>query len=601
MPISPVIPPSLIYFAGALLVLILPGVLRKIGALLTAAIGFGYFFLIYPLSGGEDPATLWTLQLLDFELTFGLLDEWRMIFYNIFSLLGFIGIIFILHTKGALEYSAGLLYTGAAVGVILAGDLISLFVFWELLTVGAVLLILARKSERSTQAAFRYVTIHVLGGVILLAGIVLHIHEAGNTAIAAIELGSIASWFIFIGIGINCAWPILGAWLPDTYPEASPGGLVFMATFTTKSAIFVLAQLFAGESYLIWIGCVMAILPLLYAAIENDLRRVLAYCLVNQVGFMVISVGLGSAIALNGTAGHAYCHILYKSLLFMAAGAVLYRTGKSKATELGGLYKHMPLTCLFGCIGAASISFPFLCGFVSKSMIMSAAAKSEPLVWLILLFGSAGVFLLAGLKFPFYTFFSKDSGLRPKEAPLNMLIAMGITAAICIFTGSFNNVFLYKMLPMGDLGYDPYSSVPYVVDQFALIAFTALSFALLILSGLLPAELRASNLDASLLYRKGGKIGYWISDKSLNAINAGAHRSFIGKFIPSISRLFADFPARAAGAFMTPIWVLTGTKAADLSGKRRDMRNAVRSGAARIGATACLAVVLLAVLFLIRI
>lgn len=601
MPIDPVIPPSLIYFAGALLVLVLPGVARKIVALLTATAGFGYFFLMNPLAGGEEATTLWTLQLLDFELTFGRLDAWRMIFYNIFSLLSIIGIIFILHTKGALEYSAGLLYAGAALGVVLAGDLISMFVFWEMLTMGAVLCILARKTERSTRAAFRYFTVHVLGGVILLAGIVLHIHEAGNTAVEQIELGRVGSWLIFIGVGINCAWPILGAWLTDTYPEASVGGVVFMATYTTKTAVFVLAQLFAGETYLIWIGSAMAMIPIFYAVIENDLRRVLAYSLINQVGFMVVGVGLGTDLSLNGTAAHAYCHILYKALLFMSVGAVLYRTGKSKATELGGLYKCMPLTCIFCCIGAASISaFPFFSGFVSKSMVMSSAASEGwVIVWLILLFASAGVFHHAGIKIPFFAFFSHDSGLRCKEAPLNMLIAMAVTSFLCIFVGSFPHAFLYKMLPTAAT-YEPYT-VAHITDQYALLFFSALAFTLLMLAGLYPAEIRSTNVDADSLYRKGGRFSYWIFARSLNAINSFVHKSFIGKLIPSLSRLFADAPARAAGAFMTPIWAITGTKPAKLSDKRRAMRDAVRSGAARIGVTACLAVLLLAILFLIRI
>ena len=598
---SPAFPPSLIYFAGALLVLVLPGVFRKAAALLTAVVGFAFYFLLSPLYGGGEPVTLWTFQLLDFDLVLGKVDGWRLIFYNIFSLLSIIGVIFILNTKGALEYSAGLLYAGAALGVVLAGDLISMFVFWELLTVGAVLLILARKTERSSRAAFRYFTVHVLGGVILLAGIALHIHEVGSIAVEKIELGSTASWLIFIGVGVNSGWPILGAWLTDTYPEASIGGVVFMATYTTKTAVFVLAQLFAGESCLIWIGAAMALIPIFYAVIENDLRRVLAYSLINQVGFMVVGVGLGTDLSLNGTAAHAYCHILYKALLFMSVGAVIYRTGKSKATELGGLYRSMPLTCIFCCIGAASISaFPLFSGFVSKSMVMSAAAGGGyTLVWLILLFASAGVFHHAGIKIPFFAFFSHDSGLRCKEAPLNMLIAMGITAFMCIFVGSFPNVFLYKMLPT-EATYEPYT-VGHVTDQYALLFFSALAFTLLMRSGLYPAEIRSTNVDADVIYRKGGRLAYRAFDKSLNGINSAVGDLVVGRMVPGLSRFFSDAPARLAAIFMTPVWVAGGVRGVDLSIKRKALRETIRSGATMIGATACLAVLLLAILFLIRI
>ncbi|MEP4079167.1 Na(+)/H(+) antiporter subunit D [Haloferula sp.] len=597
---SPAIPPSLIYFAGALLVLVLPGVFRKAAALLTAVAGFGFFFLLSPLYGGGEPVTLWSFQFLDFDLVLGKIDGWRLIFYNIFALLSIIGVIFILNTKGPLEYSAGLLYAGSALGVVLAGDLISLFVFWELLTVGAVLLILARKTERSTQAALRYFTVHVLGGVILLAGIALHIHETGSLAVEKIALGSPASWLIFIGVGVNSAWPILGAWLTDTYPEASVGGIVFMATYTTKSAIFVLAQLFAGESYLIWIGSAMALIPLFYAVIENDLRRVLAYCLINQVGFMVIGVGLGTDLSLNGTAAHAYCHILYKALLFMSVGAVIFRTGKSKATELGGLYKSMPITCIFCCIGAASISAPLFGGFVSKSMVLSAAAGGGySLVWLILLFASVGVFLLAGIKITYFAFFSRDAGHRCEEAPLNMLVAMGITAFMCIFVGSFPNAFLYKMLPTGAT-YQPYT-VAHVTDQYALLFFSALGFILLIRSGLYPAEIRSTNVDADVIYRKGGRLAYRIFDKSLNGLNTGIRDLLVGGLVSNLSKFFADAPARIGAVIMTPIWAAGGVRGADLSTRRKELRESIRSGAGQIGVTACFAVVLLGILFLIRI
>jgi multicomponent Na+:H+ antiporter subunit D len=315
---------------------------------------------------------------------------------------------------------------------------------------------------------------------------------------------------------------------------------------------------------------------------------------------MVVGVGLGTDLSLNGTAAHAYCHILYKALLFMSVGAVIYRTGKSKATELGGLYKCMPLTCIFCCIGAASMAFPFLCGFVSKSMIMSAAAGGGyTLVWLILLFASAGVFHHAGIKIPFFAFFSHDSGIRCKEAPLNMLIAMSITAFLCVFIGTFPNAFLYKMLPTSAT-YEPYTTA-HVTDQYALLFFSALAFTLLMRSGLYPAEIRSTNVDADFLYRKGGRLAYQVFDKSLNAINTGVRKLVIGRMISGLSRFFSDAPASMAAVLMMPVWVLGGIRGGDLDIKRREMRETIRSGAAQIGITACLAVLLLAILFLIRI
>ena len=235
---------------------------------------------------------------------------------------------------------------------------------------------------------------------------------------------------------------------------------------------------------------------------QASFRRVLSYNIINQVGFMVVGIGIGTELAINGAVAHAFNDILFKGLLFMSMGAVIYRTGKINATDLGGLYKTMPLTCIFCIVGAASISaFPLFSGFVSKSMVMSAAADKHMIViWLTLLFASAGVFHHAGIKIPFFAFFSHDSGIRTKEAPLNMLIAMGITAALCIFIGSFPG-FLYSILPYA-VDYHPYT-VPHIMAQLQLLFFAALSVTILLLSGLYPAEIRAINIDADWVYRKG--------------------------------------------------------------------------------------------------
>ncbi|MDF1787144.1 MAG: proton-conducting transporter membrane subunit, partial [Verrucomicrobiales bacterium] len=414
-----------------------------------------------------------------------------------------------------------------------------------------------------------------------------------------IELSGVGAWMIFLGFGINCAWPVLGAWLTDTYPEASGGGVIFMATFTTKTAVYVLARCFPGESGLIWIGMAMATIPIFYAVIENDLRRVLAYSLVNQVGFMVVGVGLGTAMSLNGTAAHAYCHILYKALLFMSIGSVIYRTGKSKATELGGLYRCMPLTCIFCCIGAASISaFPFFSGFVSKSMIMSsAAAEGQVVVWLALLFASAGVFHHAGIKIPFFAFFSHDSGIRCKEAPLNQLLAMGIAAFLCIFVGTFPNAFLYTMLPDPGTSYEPYT-VAHVTDQYALLLFSALAFTLLMRAGLYPAEIRSTNLDTDWFYRKGGGVFYRLFDRTLNAANRIVHHSVVDVGVQRLAYFLQHGPAKLVVVTMTPIWILRGVEGEELQHKQQAFYEDARWGAFPVGATAVFAVILLALLFL---
>lgn len=587
------LPPSLIFLVGAALIPFLRGRLRQVFAL---AIPVVAFFNYYLLSRGVH----WRFELLDFELILGRVDSWSLIFLHVFTLLSFIGILYVIRDNNPLDLAGGLLYAGSAMGVVMAGDILTMFVFWEMLTVGAVLCLLARKTVESGKAAVRYLLVHLFGGGVLMAGIVVHIAEGGSTAFDQIGLEGVGSWLMFIGFGINCAWPVLGAWLTDTYPEASIGGVVFMATFTTKTAVYVLARTFSGEPTLIWIGVIMAVVPIFYAVIENDLRRVLAYSLINQVGFMVVGVGLGTALSLDGTAAHAYCHILYKALLFMSIGSVIYRTGKSKATELGGLVRSMPLTCLFCCIGAASISaFPFFSGFVSKSMIMSAAAGGgHVLVWLALLFASAGVFHHAGIKIPFFAFFSHDSGIRCKEAPINQLLAMGIAAFFCIFIGTFPDSFLYPMLPNLASGYVPYT-FGHVLDQYSLLLFSALAFTLLMLAGLYPAEVRAVNLDAEWFYRRGGAVVYRLADRILNSLNSSVARIVQGSVIGGLTRFFESGSARIACLVMVPLWRLSGRDEEQIAEGRVSLAARMRSDAFPVGVTIFGAVILLGLLSLV--
>jgi multicomponent Na+:H+ antiporter subunit D len=304
-----------------------------------------------------------------------------------------------------------------------------------------------------------------------------------------------------LAFGIKCAFPLLHNWLQDSYPEATPTGTVFLSAFTTKLAVCALIRGFAGFEPLIWIGCAMTLFPIVYAVIENDLRRVLAYSLNNQLGFMVVGIGIGTELAINGAVAHAFCHIIYKALLFMSMGAVMYRVGTTKATELGGLHKSMPLTTIFCIIGAGSISgFPLLSGFVSKSMIITAAAEEHQfLVWLLLLVASAGVMEHSGIKIPFFAFFGHDSGKRVKEAPWNMLTAMAAASFFCIALGIAYPV-LYRMLPY-DLEYHPYT-VTHVVTQLQLLLFAGLAFVFLMKTGLYPDEVPSTNLDSDWVYRR---------------------------------------------------------------------------------------------------
>ena len=488
------LPPFLIFFVGAAIVAVTAGKARS--ALLLAVPLAGALNLV-GLSDGPGPE----FALLDYVLTPVRVDRLSFLFGLLFHLAAFLAVVFSLHVDDRGQQVSGLLYAGAALGAVFAGDLITLFVFWELLAVTSVFLILAQKTDRSFAAAMRYLVIQLLSGVVLLAGVIVHVADTGSIAFDFIGLDGLASWLIFLAFGIKCGFPLLHNWLTDAYPESTPTGAVFLCAFTTKVAVYALARGFPGTELLVYIGATMTMFPIFFAVIENDLRRVLAYSMINQIGFMVCGIGLGTALAINGAVSHAFNDVIFKGLLFMSMGAVLYRTGKINGSDLGGLYKSMPWTTGFCIVGAASISaFPLFSGFVSKSMVMVAAIEEgHPIVWLALLFASAGVFHHAGIKIPFFAFFAHDSGIRTKEAPLNMLVAMALSAFVCVFNGVWPWL-LYSLLPY-PVDYEPYTAA-HILTQCQLLFFSALAFCWLKLSGLYPPELSGVNIDAEWIYRK---------------------------------------------------------------------------------------------------
>jgi multicomponent Na+:H+ antiporter subunit D len=340
--------------------------------------------------------------------------------------------------------------------------------------------------------------IHLLGGVVLFAGVTGHIVQTGDVTFTRIALDSPAHWLILIGFLVNAGAPPLSSWLADAYPEASWSGTVFLSTFTTKTAVYALIRGFPGTELLIWIGLFMVFYGILYALLENDMRRILVYSIVNQVGFMIAGIGIGTEMALNGAAAHAFAHIIYKALLLMSAGSVLMMTNRRKCSELGGLFRTMPLTMVCGTIGALAISaFPLTSGFVSKSMVSQAAIDQHlTIVWLLLAAATAGVFLHAGIKFPWFVFFQKDSGLRPDEPPASMRCAMVIFAGLCIAIGVWPEP-LYALLPF-TVNYQPYTA-PHVLTQLQLLLFSGLAFFIM-----LPFLKRTHTitLDTDWLWRK---------------------------------------------------------------------------------------------------
>lgn len=493
------VPPAAIFILGAFLIPLLKGKIKQIYLLLIPVAAF--VNLLYMSDGAH-----WICPFLDYNLILARVDGLSMVFGYVFVIAAFAGILYGLHVKNDVEHIAAFLYIGSALGTVFAGDLFSLFVFWEIMAIASVVLIWNQKGKAAIEAGFRYILVHIFGGLALMGGIILHVVKTGSIEFSLIDYGTPASYLILIGFILNAAVPPFSAWLSDAYPEATITGTVFLTTYTTKTAVYVLARAFPGVEILIWLGVIMAVYGVVYAALQNDIRRLLAYHIISQVGYMVAGVGMGTTLAINGSVAHAFSHILYKALLFMGAGAVIYMTGKRKLTELGGVYKTMPITIILYMIGGFSISgVPLFSGFVSKSMVVAASAESHlSLVWLMLMLASAGTFLSTSLKLPYFAFFAKEAEIKAKEPPLNMLLGMGFLSFLCIFIGVYPAV-LYNILPY------PVDFVPYtgqhIAETLQILLFTALGFFLLLKHLAVKPTI---SLDTDWFYRKGSKVFMWV-------------------------------------------------------------------------------------------
>ncbi len=449
-----------------------------------------------------SPEASWTFVVPEHTLNLLHVDRLSHIFGLIFSLTAGIGCLYALHVRQSGEHATALVYAGAALGVVFAGDLITLFVFWELMAVASLFVIWYGGTARAHAAGQRYLLVHIFGSSVLLCGILLLRAEGADLAVHALtetaHRNSPAFWLILIGVAINAAIPPLHAWLTDAYPEASTSGSVFLSAFTTKTAVYVLIRLFPGAPILLWAGVIMTLYGVVYAVLSDDFRTLLAYHIVSQVGYMVAGVGMGTDLALNGAVAHAFCHILYKALLFMGAGALIHATGKRKLTDLGGLARAMPVTLLLYMIGAVSISgFPLFNGFISKSMIISAAAKGHlPVAEFFLIMASIGTFLSIGLKLPYFAFLGPHRDIQPQPVHFNMLLAMTVGAISCTALGLYP-AWLYDRLPY-HADYHPYT-VDHVVDALQLLLGTTLAFWWLLHR--LHGE-PAVNLDTDWFYRK---------------------------------------------------------------------------------------------------
>jgi multicomponent Na+:H+ antiporter subunit D len=494
--------PSLILLTGALLVPLLRGRARTALLLVVPVLAFALVLSF-------QPGVYGVTRFMDFDLTFGRVDRLSQVFGYIMTLMCILGSLYAMHVRDPGEHAAAWTYVAGSLGVIYAGDYFVMLLFWEMMAFSSVFLIWLRRRRGSVGAGFRYLLVHVTGGVILLVGIILRYHATGgDLSFVQMDVAhpDLSTWLVLLGFILNAAVPPLHAWLPDAYSAGTVTGSVFLSAFTTKTAVYALCRAFAGMDILVGLGAVMAVYGVVYAVLENDARRLLAYHIISQVGYMVAGVGLGTQMAINGACAHAFAHILYKGLLFMGTGSVLFMTGKSKFTDLGGLYRKMPWAFLFTLIGGLSISaFPLFSGFVSKSMIISAGFEDRRL-WasFMLLIASSGTFLHTGLKVPYFIWFGKnncstETWERAADPPWNMMAAMAVTSILCLWIGCYTP-YLYGMLPY-PVHYNPYTAY-HVSETLQILLFTGVGF-FLFLKKLVP--LPTISLDLDWFYRMGGR------------------------------------------------------------------------------------------------
>jgi multicomponent Na+:H+ antiporter subunit D len=502
------VPPAVIFLFGALLVPLLKGRFKQMYLLL---LGFISLLNLCLLKMGAS----FVIPFLNYDLILLKADRLSLATGIIFVVIGLFAILYSIHVRENGQQVAALFYMGSSLGVVFSGDYFSLFFFWEIMAIASTFLIWYRKEKSSLDAGFRYLLMHILGGCALLTGIILHVVSTGSIAVEPLP-GSLASSLILAGFGLNAAFLLLHTWLPDSYPEGTVTGSVFLSAFTTKTGVYALARCFSGNEFVAYMGGAMALFGVIYALLQNDVRRLISYHIISQVGYMVAGIGVGTLLSINSGIAHLINNLLYKTLLFMCMGSVIYMTGKRRLTELGGLAGRMPLTCITCVIASLSISgAPGFNGFVSKGMLITSMAEAhQPLLEWMLRLASVGTFL-SFTKLCFFTFFSKNNRMEAKDPPINMSLSMISIAFLCLLIGIYPGILFY-LVPQAPVEYPAYTS-SHIIGILQLFLWAGLVFILL-----KPAFSPHTwiILDFDYFYRKSFRWMEWFFRGPLNDFRA---------------------------------------------------------------------------------
>jgi multicomponent Na+:H+ antiporter subunit D len=552
--------PGFVLLAGAALTLFLPKTVQKGAMVASALAALGVTVML-------SPGDHWVVPFASgLDLTLLAVDGLSLLVAYVFTVIGLLAAVYAVPAGSRTFPAAALAYMGSSLGVVFAGDLFTLFIFWEAMAITSLALIWDAKTREAGAAGLRYILIHVFGGVCLFAGIVILYAATGSAAIVPLDSG-IGSLLLLIGIGVNAAFIPLHAWVPDAYPRASLWGSVFLAVFTTKAAVYVLARTGVGLEAVAVMGGLMAVYGAFYALLQNDIRRLLSYSIISQIGYMVAAIGIGTSFAVAAGIAHLVNDILFKALLFMCAGAVIAASGRGRLTDLSGLARAMPVTAAcFTIAGLSLIGMPGLNGYVSKGMILSATGEALPVVGTLLLLATAGTVLYV-LKLLSAVFFRNDGETTPAgEAPLPMLVAMVGTALLCVAIGLAPGILL-GLLP-GEVVYHPFDP-GHLIESLQLVLAAAVVF----IAGrqiFSPAE--RTTLDVDRLYRRIGTGVVWVADVPLGHLTDAVGRG-TGRVVDRVSE-FSKNPVAAAKivawtAALPVVRTFAGRKAA------KDLKNEV--------------------------
>nr|WP_195892509.1 Na(+)/H(+) antiporter subunit D [Halopiger goleimassiliensis] len=439
--------PPLLVFAAALLVLVLPRIAGyAIGALSLAAV------LGISMLAPEGQHLAMESFLGHFEVVPFYVDD----FSRLLGIgLGFLGVCAVLYAYSSDASRAmtaiALSYVGSSVGAVFAGDWLVLVFMWELMALTSTVLVWHYGGD-AVRAGFRYALLHGTGGVIVLFAVAAHYVEAGTFVYGPGGIANgLPALLAVVGMGVNVGFIGLHVWLPDTYPRPHFAASVFLSVYTTKTSAFVLYRAFpvdAGSDlaiYIAYMGGLMSVYGATFALLQHDMRALLSYHIQAQIGYVVAGIGIAAAaaseLAAAGAMAHTFNNVLFKSLLFMAVGVVIFRTGEEDLYKLGGLWREMPLTAVAFGLGALSITaIPGFNGYVSKGMIFDAAdphyygVEEFQVLYYLLWLGAIGT-LLSFIKLGYYVFFHGESDIEVADAKPGQTVAMLGLGGACLLFG----------------------------------------------------------------------------------------------------------------------------------------------------------------------